>query len=151
MVIFFLSSHSGDGGNRADMNFALTLIGIGINLAGIALQVSPIHNIWLTMACVFLGGGFIFLGFFGNRPSAGGRPFLDRVDPDVLSAVFGIGALLAVIMLFALGSAIYNIIDREMDIQAAKAGISTPSATPSPGQKQNDLRSDNRWQDNMVE
>jgi hypothetical protein len=114
------------------MNLALTLIGIGSNLAGIALEVSPIHNIWLTLACVFLGGGFIFLGFFGNRQPAGGRPFLDRVDDSVVSAVFGLGALLAVIMLFALGNAVYNIAWREMDIQA---GISTPSATPTPEEK----------------
>lgn len=132
MVIFLWLSQHGDRGNRADMNLALTLIGIGINLAGIALQVSPIHNIWLTLACVFLGGGFIFLGFFGNRQPAGGRPFLDRIDPEILTMVFGFGALATVGMVFALGIAIYNIAEREMDIQAAKAGISTPSITPTP-------------------
>jgi hypothetical protein len=131
MVIFLWLSQDGHRGNRADMNLALTLIGIGINLAGIAIEVSPIHNIWLTLACVFMGGGFIFLGFFGNRQPVGGRPFLDRIDPVAVTGIFILGAIAGLIFLFVLCGAVYNLVNREMDIQAAKAGVSTPAATPT--------------------
>jgi len=132
VVIFFLSSHSGRRGNRADMNFALTLIGIGINLAGIALEVSPIHNIWLTLTCVFFGGGFVFLGLFGRRSAVNTQSLLDRLDRGTLNMLATISVICGLFFLAEIGGAIYNIAQREVDIQAAKAGISTPSATPSP-------------------
>ncbi len=114
------------------MNLTLTLLGIGINLVGIGLQVSPLHNIWLTLVCVFFGGGFVFLGLFGKRQVLDGKALLDRLDPAMFNTLAFMLVIMTVFFLANIGTAAYKIIEREMDIQAAKAGISTPSATASP-------------------
>jgi hypothetical protein len=117
------------------MDLSLALLGIGINLAGIALQVSPYQNIWLTLLCAFIGGGCVFLGLFGNRRSvAGGRSLLDRLHSDVINALAIGGALFGAVVLLIILSFAYNIYQRHIDIEAAQAGISIPSpiAEPSP-------------------
>jgi hypothetical protein len=113
------------------MNIALALLGLGLNLAGIALQVSPFQNIWLTLLCMFVGGGCVFLGLFGNRQAAGGRSLLDRLYPNVINGIAIGGAIFAVFMAIGIATAVYNLYQRHLDIEAAKAGISTPIATPS--------------------
>ena len=119
-------------GNTAFMNISLALLGIGINLAGIALQVSPYQNIWLTLACAFVGGGCFFLGLFGGRRTEGSKPLIDRLYPDVINALVLGGALVVTIVIIVALSTIYNVYERRLDIEAAKAGVSTPSATASP-------------------
>jgi hypothetical protein len=113
------------------MDLSLALLGIGINLAGIALQLSQYQNVWLTLVCAFVGGGCVFLGLFGRRSVAVSRLSLyDKLGSEGFGFMLLIGGFAAVVLLLLLGSAIYDLINREMDIQAAKAGISTPVATP---------------------
>jgi hypothetical protein len=117
------------GGNDTTM----TYIGIALNLIGIALQLNPYYqSAWLALACVFFGGGFFFLGLFGRRQASGGRSLLDRLDPAMFNALAFMAVIMGIFFLANIGTAIYNIVQREMDIQAAKAGISTPSASPTP-------------------
>jgi len=128
MVIFLWLSQDGDGGNTTTM----TYLGVALNLIGIALQLNPyFQNVWLAMFCVFLGGGFFFLGLFGRRQAAGGQSFLDRLAPPTINMLTIMGFIMAVLLLTEVGQAVYTIAQREIDIQAAKAGISTPTATPT--------------------
>lgn len=101
---------------------------IGIGLVSITIALNPYyHNEWLSLVCAFLANGFLFLGFLaGDKLVAvlswiGSPRSLDMMVPSMLT--------IGTVLVFALGIAIYNIVQREMDIQAAKAGVSTPSAT----------------------
>lgn len=132
MVIFLWLSQDGDRGNIAAMNIALALLGIGINLAGIALQVSPYQNIWLTLICAFVGGGCFFLGLFGNRRAPGSTPLIERLYPDVINGLVLGGALVVTAVVLIAISTIYHVYERKLDIEAAKAGVSTPSPAPTP-------------------
>ena len=93
---------------------------------------SPYQNIWLSFACLFFGGVCVGAGIFARRQAANGQRFLDRIDKDALNAMLGFGGILGFFLLIMLGGAVYNLINREMDIHAAKAGISTPTTTPTP-------------------
>lgn len=109
----------------------MVYIGLALTLIGIALQLDPYyHSGWLTLGCVFLAGGFLFLGFFGRRQASGGRSFLDKIDPETFTIILPVLVFLGGLLVFALGDAIYNIVIREMDINAAKAGLSMHYETP---------------------
>lgn len=115
------------------MNIALTLLGIGINLAGIGLQVTQFQNIWLSFVCMFVGGGCVFLGLFGKRSADLPKQSLyDKLGRDGYGVFIAFGSLAAFILILILCSIGYSIINREMDIQAAKAGLATPSTIPTP-------------------
>jgi hypothetical protein len=114
----------------------MAYLGVALNLIGIALELNPyFQNVWLAMFCMFLGGGFFFLGLFGRRQSAGGQSFLDRLAPPTLNMLVVMSFIMGFLFLTEIGQAIYTIAQREIDIQAAKAGVSTPSATPTIGAK----------------
>lgn len=114
----------------------MTYLGIALNLIGIALQLNPYYqSAWLALMCVFFGGGFCFLGLFGRRGSSTGNQFLqylaERITPATVNWLVTMAVIMGLVFLSEVGAAVYKIAQREMDIQAAKAGVSTPSATPT--------------------
>ncbi len=132
MVIFLWLSQDGDRGNTATM----TYLGVALNLIGIGLQLNPyFQSAWLALICVFLGGGFFFLGLFGRRQASSAQSLLDRLSSSTFNSLAVMAAFMAFFFALNIGSAIYSIAQREMDIQAAKAGIPTPSATPTPSER----------------
>jgi hypothetical protein len=116
------------GGDTTTMAY----LGIALNLIGIGLELNPyFQNAWLAMLCVFFGGGFFFLGIFGRRQAVDGQSLLDRINPATFNIIATTVVIMGLLFLSDLGRAIYTIAQREVDIQAAKAGISTPSAIPT--------------------
>jgi hypothetical protein len=103
---------------------------------------------WLSLVCVFFGGGFFFLGVFGRRfgkrETSGAQVSLaqyvmEHLTPTAVNMLVMMTFTVSVVILFDIGRAGYAIIEREMDIQAAKVGISTPTTTtptPSPRKRQ---------------
>jgi len=129
VVIFLWLSQDGEKGNTT----AMTYLGVALNFIGIALELNPyFQSAWLALICVFFGGGFFFLGLFGRRQATGGQSLLDRLNPVTFNFLASMTFAMGLLMLLNIGSAIYKLAQREMDIQAAKAGISTPSTTPTP-------------------
>ena len=77
---------------------------------------------------------------FGKRETSGAQVSLaqyvmEHLTPTAVNMLVMMTFTVSVVILFDIGRAGYAIIEREMDIQAAKVGISTPTTTtptPSP-------------------
>jgi hypothetical protein len=129
-------------GDKAIMAY----FGIALNLIGLALQLNPYYqNAWLSLLCVFFGGGFFFLGAFGSRlfgshntrDAASSPSMLDRIQAaGMFSIVVTWAVFFGFLLLMAVGRSVYAIINRELDIQAARTGLSTPSIMATPTSEQ---------------
>ena len=75
---------------------------------------------------IMVSGGLAFTGR-GQNAGSTRRPFLDRVDPEFMPFIVIFGGFFGIVLVFFIIGGVYNLANREIDIQAAKAGISSPT------------------------